>query len=57
MWQDSVPNSVGSGYRNYDIFFKKSSDAGTSFGKEINLSNDNGFSEHPQLATSGNKYM
>src|SRR5215207_6521516 len=53
VWQDSVSSSTGS-YRNYDIFFKKSSDAGTSFGKEINLSNNNGFSEHPQLATSGN---
>src|SRR5215203_443951 len=53
VWQDSVPGSAGS-YRNYDIYFKKSSDAGTSFGKEINLSNNNGFSEHPQLATSGN---
>src|SRR5215207_979846 len=37
VWQDSVPGSAGS-YRNYDIYFKKSSDAGTSFGKEINLS-------------------
>ena len=53
VWQDSVPGSTGS-YRNYDIFFTKSSDAGTSFGREINLSNNNGFSEHPQLATSGN---
>jgi hypothetical protein len=51
VWQDSVPGPTG---RNYDIFFKRSSDAGTSFGKEINLSNNNGFSEHPQLATSGN---
>src|SRR5215207_84417 len=54
VWQDSVPGSAGSSYKNYDIYFKKSSDAGTSFGKEINLSNNNGFSEHPQLATSGN---
>jgi len=54
VWQDSVPGSAGSSYKNYDIFFTKSSDAGTSFGKEINLSNNNGFSEHPQLATSGN---
>jgi len=37
VWQDSVPSSAGNSYRNYDIFFKKSSDAGTSFGKEINL--------------------
>jgi hypothetical protein len=51
VWQDSVPGPTD---RNYDIFFKRSSNAGTSFGKEINLSNNNGFSEHPQLATSGN---
>jgi hypothetical protein len=51
VWQDSVRSSTG---RNYDIFYKRSSDAGISFGKEINLSNNNGFSEHPQLATSGN---
>src|SRR5215211_3900800 len=55
VWQDSVPGTTaGSSHRNYDIFFTKSSDAGTSFGKEINLSNNNGFSGHPQLATSGN---
>jgi hypothetical protein len=53
VWQDSVPGSAGN-YKNYDIFFTKSSDAGTSFGREINLSNNSGFSEHPQLATSGN---
>lgn len=52
VWQDSVPGPVGN--RNYDIFFKRSSDAGATFGKEINLSNNNGFSEHPQLASSGN---
>jgi len=51
VWQDSVPRDNN---RNYDIFFKRSSDAGDTFGKEINLSNNNGFSEHPQLATSGN---
>jgi len=50
VWQDSVP---GNNVRNYDIFYTKSSDAGTTFGKEINLSDNNGFSEHPQLATSG----
>jgi hypothetical protein len=39
--------------RNYDILLKKSIDGGVSFGKEINLSNNLGFSEHPQIAVSG----
>jgi hypothetical protein len=51
VWQDSVR---GDNNRNYDIFFKRSSDGGNTFGNEINLSNNNGFSEHPQLASSGN---
>jgi hypothetical protein len=52
VWQDSVP---GNNLRNYDIFFKKSNDGGNTFSKEvINLSNNNGFSEHPQISASGN---
>lgn len=39
--------------RNYDILLMKSIDGGRTFGKEINLSNNPGFSEHPQLAVSG----
>jgi hypothetical protein len=39
--------------RNYDILLMKSVDGGVSFGKEINLSNNLGFSEHPQIAVSG----
>lgn len=39
---------------NYDIYLKKSTDEGLTFGKEINLSNNPGFSEHPQIAISGN---
>lgn len=38
--------------RNYDILLMKSIDGGRSFGKEINLSNNPGFSEHPQIAVS-----
>jgi hypothetical protein len=38
---------------NYDIYFKKSTDGGASFSKEINLSNNSGFSEHPQIAVFG----
>lgn len=39
---------------NYDIYLKKSTDEGVTFSKEINLSNNPGFSEHPQIAISGN---
>ena len=50
VWQESVP---GESNRNYDIFFRESHDNGNSFGKEINLSNNKGFSEHPQISWSG----
>ncbi|MDQ3848803.1 MAG: glycoside hydrolase [Thermoproteota archaeon] len=51
LWQDSVPP----GYRNYDIFIKSSRDDGTTFGTPVNLSNNSGFSEHPQIAAYDNK--
>jgi hypothetical protein len=51
VWQESVPGNTD---RNYEIFFKKSSDEGNSFGEKIRLSDNIGFSEHPQMA-SGNK--
>jgi hypothetical protein len=51
LWQDSLPP----GYDNYDIFIKKSTDNGTTFGAPVNLSNNAGFSEHPQIATYENK--
>jgi hypothetical protein len=38
---------------NYDIYMKKSTDGGRSFGKEVNVSKNSGFSEHPQIAVSG----
>ncbi len=47
VWQDSVSG------RNYDIFMIKSVDGGISFGPPLNLSNNPGFSEHPQLSASG----
>ncbi|MDQ4067718.1 MAG: hypothetical protein M3114_09050, partial [Thermoproteota archaeon] len=50
LWQDSVPP----GYRNYDIFIKSSNDNGTTFGSPINLSENPGFSEHPQIAAYDN---
>lgn len=48
VWQESVPGNTD---RNYEIFFKKSSDDGNSFGEKIQLSNNVGFSEHPQMAS------
>jgi hypothetical protein len=48
VWQESVQET------NYDIFVKSSRDRGGSFEDNIvNLSNNVGFSEHPQLAVSG----
>jgi hypothetical protein len=51
VWQESVGSY---GTTNYDIFFKKSNDNGNSFGSPINLSDNGGFSEHPQIASVGN---
>jgi hypothetical protein len=46
------------GSTNYDIFFKKSTDGGLTFGKTINISDNAGFSQHPQIAVSGsNVYL
>jgi hypothetical protein len=50
LWQDSMPP----GYTNYDIFIKSSNDNGTTFGSPVNLSNNSGFSEHPQIAAYDN---
>lgn len=49
VWQESKP---GSSIRNYDILFKHSTDNGSSFSQEINLSNNSGFSEHPQISSA-----
>jgi hypothetical protein len=50
VWEESV-GSYGS--KNYDIYLRKSSDNGVTFGSPINLSNNSGFSEHPQIASVG----
>ena len=39
---------------NFDIFFAASNNNGTSFGTPINLSNNTGDSQNPQIAASGN---
>ncbi|MDQ2685276.1 MAG: glycoside hydrolase [Thermoproteota archaeon] len=49
-WQD---NLFGHNRLNYDILLKTSSDGGKTFGEVINLSNNTGFSEHPQMAVNG----
>jgi hypothetical protein len=57
VWQENPPPGFSSqrdGLINYEIFIKKSVDGGQTFGDEINLSNNPGFSEHPQIAASGN---
>jgi hypothetical protein len=55
VWQESVPDSIDG---NYEIFFKKSSDRGNSFGEKVRLSDNIGFSEHPQMsAESKNVYV
>ena len=50
LWQDSMPP----GFTNYDIFIKSSNDNGTTFGSPVNLSDNSGFSEHPQIAAYDN---
>lgn len=72
VWQDSVPSGQSPDGRyfsgNYDIFMMQSLDSGRTFGTAVNLSNNHGFSEHPQTSayeeslyvvwadnTSGNK--
>jgi len=52
MWQESVTEKPNE--KNYDIFFIKSEDNGTTFSKPVNLSNNTGFSEHPQIAVTKN---
>ena len=52
VWQESVIESFPE--HNYDIFFIKSEEDGNTFSKPINLSNNPGFSEHPQIAVSKN---
>src|SRR5215510_8925070 len=51
VWQESVGSDEG---KDYDIFFIVSRDGGTTFSSPINLSNNKGFSEHPQISASGN---
>ena len=47
VWQD---NSLG----NTEVLFRASNDGGTLFGPILNLSNNTGISENPQVSSSGN---
>ena len=51
VWED---NLFGHNRMNYDILLKISNDSGQTFGDVVNLSNNTGFSEHPQMAVNGN---
>ena len=53
IWEESVPNTSGDNV-NYDIFIKRSDDRGNTFenNSQTNISNNFGFSEHPQIALS-----
>jgi hypothetical protein len=51
-WQDNMFDL--NKHLNYDILFKSSSDGGRTFGDVLNLSNNSGFSEHPQISVDGN---
>jgi hypothetical protein len=57
VWEEETPNNKGNsvthGSTNYDVYFKKTTDGGVTFSKAINISNNSGFSQHPQIAVSG----
>jgi hypothetical protein len=57
VWQENPRSQAASSDNamNYDIFMKKSIDGGLTFGNDINLSHNPGFSEHPQIAASDNE--
>src|ERR671917_1627034 len=65
VWEDSTTSDLSN--NNYDIYLKKSADRGESFAENsnsiasgtpteiLNLSNNPGFSEHPQIAAYNEK--
>jgi hypothetical protein len=64
VWQDSTTSDLSN--NNYDIYIKKSTDRGESFAgnsdsatdtttEVLNISNNAGFSEHPQIAAYNEK--
>jgi hypothetical protein len=51
VWQESI---AGETVKNNDVLLKRSNNSGESFGENFNLSNNQGFSEHPQISSTGN---
>jgi len=51
VWEDNLTSSTAI---NYDIFLKYSSNSGSSFGSQVNVSNTNGVSTTPAVSASGN---
>ncbi len=49
-WEESI---FGNNPLNYDVLLKTSTDGGRTFGDITNLSNNTGFSEHPQISVNG----
>ncbi|HYO07102.1 MAG TPA: sialidase family protein [Phototrophicaceae bacterium] len=49
-WEESV---FDNNPLNYDVLLKTSTDGGRTFGDITNLSNNTGFSEHPQISVNG----
>ncbi len=52
VWSDNTPTKFDKTH-NRQIFFKKSTDGGATFGGTINLSNNHGFSLYPKIDVSG----
>lgn len=50
VWQESVNENPTN--REYDIYFTKSTDKGKTFTDPVNVSNNTGFSEHPQISVT-----
>ena len=49
VWQNQAGNN-----KTHDIFFKRSTDGGVSFGDTVDLSNDIGYSSDPDIASENN---
>ncbi len=49
-WEESI---FDNNPLNYDVLLKTSTDGGRTFGDITNLSNNTGFSEHPQISVNG----
>jgi hypothetical protein len=52
VWEQAVGG--GSNTKNYDIYLVVSHNGGLNFSKPMNISNNSGFSEHPQIVATGN---